>query len=154
MPFINLRNSTLILNGHTVEGWADEDDALMFPQTTLANVTRGADGKMQASSTGNVGDGIEIKLLATSRSVAFFGKQVQHLKNGGRVVFNGTFIDNINNTTVSLERGVMTEAPDHASLGQGAAGTVTYKIEFEEIKPDFSGTRGYPAPDVVADDAT
>lgn len=149
--FINLRNATVTLNGHVCEGWADEDDALMFPNTTLANVTRGADGKMQASSTGNLGDAVEFKFLATSRTVKFLSAQVAHIKNGGLVTFNGTVVDGVNNVSVVLSRGVLTEAMDHPSLGQGAASTVTYKIEFESIQPDHSSAKFVKPPAVTAE---
>ena len=151
MPFINIRNGTFTINGHVVEGWADEDDALMFPTRTLAQVTRGADGKMQASSTGNLGGPVEIKLLATSKSHAFLAKQVAHLNQGGRVVFNAVWNDPVNGVKVSCNRGVMTDIMDHASLGAGTASTVPYTIEFEEIITDVTANKFTSAPRVTAD---
>lgn len=140
MAFVSLRNCTFTINGHVVEGWADEDEALTFPSTTLANVTRGADGKLQASSTGNLGGPVEIKLLANSKSAAWFAAKVNHLKRGGRTVFNANLIDEVNNVNVVMGNGVLTDVMDAPSMGQGAAGTMNYTIEFETIYPGYDAT--------------
>lgn len=156
MSFVSLRTCTLIMNpsasggGHLVQGWADEDEALTMPTTTLANVSRGADGKMQASSTGNDGGPVEIKLLATSPSTKYFATAVADAKNGNPKTFDAHLNDRANGVQTVMSNGVLTDVMDGPSLGQGSASTITYTIEFERIISDYSGTSFTDSPSVDA----
>lgn len=152
MPYINLRNHTFTLNDQRIEGWADEDDALTIPSITLANVTRGADGKLQASTTGNLGGPVEVKLLATSASVKYMSGYVSHVQNGGRVVFQGVLTDHSNGTVTTMTNGVLTDVMPGPSLGGGAASTVTYTIEFETIIANYDAAESLTGAPVDAAD--
>ena len=67
----SLEQTTVTLNGHTVTGWSDDTDALSLPSIDLSNVKRGASGEMVATTTGEKGGPVTIKLLPNSPSVIF-----------------------------------------------------------------------------------
>lgn len=153
MSFVSLRTCTLTMNpgqdgsgGHVVQGWADEDESLTMPTITLANVSRGADAKMQASSTGNDGGPVEIKLLATSPSTKYFGSAVLQAQKGNPKTFDAYLSDTVNKVETVMRNGVLTDIMPGPSLGQGSASTVTYTIEFETIHADYSGSKFTDAP--------
>ena len=71
--FFSLQDVTFILNGHTVEGWSEDTDALTLPDAfEFASVRRGATGDMAAFSTGDRGGPVTLKLMPNSPSVPFF----------------------------------------------------------------------------------
>jgi len=147
---ISVIGTTVVIDGHTVSGWSDDADALMMPdEVELAQVTRGADGLMVASLTGNKGGEVQLKLLANSESAQYFGRQVSHILNGGMREFSGT-VRYSNGVVTHLERGVITTAPLAITLGQGPAATRIFRFEFERIITNFdSGRYSSPPPVTV-----
>ena len=135
--FFSLTDGILTLNSTTISGWLDDTAALEFPALTLANVRRGADGRMTAASTGDKGFALSIKLLNNSDSVKFLSSIVEQQKNGARVTFNGTYVNHINGTSVSLSNGILTEASIYPTLGKGESGDMEYTIEFETVAGNF-----------------
>ena len=147
MPHIDITNATVVLNGVTIEGWSEDTDALMLPTIEYATVKRGADGKLQASSTGNFGGPIEFKLLATSPSTKWFEQKISsQLRGGAPATFEGSIHDRINNTTLRLSRGVLTNAPPGPSLGMGDAASMTFTVDFETIMPNYDSAEFTSAP--------
>ena len=115
----NLEQTVVEINGHNVTGWSDDTDALSMPTIDIAAVKRGADGLMVASSTGDKGGPVILKLLANSPSTKFFMNLVSTIQNGGRVEFNGTVNDQANGYAIRLERGILMNTPLGQSLGKG-----------------------------------
>lgn len=134
----SLEKSVLQLNGHTFSGWSDDSDAFNAEAVELASVTRGADGKMVASSTGAKGGPLTIKLLPNSPSAKFMQAAAANVQKGTKLVWNGTFRDPENGHTAKLENGILTKYPPLPSLGKGSVGNMEYTIEFETIEPDYS----------------
>lgn len=134
----SLERTVLQLNGHTFSGWSDDSDALSTDSIELANVKRGADGKMVASSTGTKGGPLTIKLLPNSSSVKFMQTAAASVKKGAKIIWSGTFRDPENGVTAKLENGILTKYPPLPSLGKGNVGTMEYVIEFETIDDDYS----------------
>ncbi|MEE9451374.1 MAG: hypothetical protein V3V61_01295 [Gammaproteobacteria bacterium] len=133
----SLENSTLTLNGTVITGFSDDTDALAFPDIILAQVKRGADGKMTGSSTGDKGGELEIKLLATSNSVIFLSSIAEQQKNGAVVNFNGSFVNSLTNVSVTLTNGLLTQYPPMSSLGKGETKNMVYIINFERIDGNY-----------------
>ncbi|MCK5607376.1 hypothetical protein KAR91_36165 [Candidatus Pacearchaeota archaeon] len=129
------------LNGHTVTGWSDDTDGLSLPDVDLATVIRGADGKMVAINTGNKGGPVIFKLLANSSSTKFFMNAVAAQLNGSSIEFNCTVRDSINQTTISMVKGTLSNAPLGQTLGKGSAGNRNFTIEFERITPDYQAAK-------------
>lgn len=133
----SLEQVALVLNGHTVTGYGDDTDALSLPNIDLANVVRGADGKMVSVSTGDKGGPLVIKLLPNSPSVAFFMNAVTAQLNGASVKWNGLIRDSINQVNVALYNGTLSNAPLGQTMGKGDAGNREFTFEFERITPDY-----------------
>jgi len=137
MPDFSLEQVSVVLNGHTVTGWSDDTDALSLPNIDLANVVRGADGKMVSASTGDKGGPVVLKLLPNSPSVKFFMAAVAAQLNGANIVWQGIIRDSINQVNVALINGVLQNGPLGQTLGKGEAGNREFTIEFERIIPDY-----------------
>ena len=132
-----LEQTSVIINGHTFTGWSDDADALSLPDLELANVVRGADGKMVAVSTGNKGGPVIIKLLATSPSTKFMMNMVAAQMNGAGVSWNGIIRDSINQIAVTLVKGTLTLAPSGPTIGKGEVKNAEFTIEFEKTIPVY-----------------
>lgn len=137
MVDFSLEQVSVVLNGHTVTGYSDDTDALSLPNVDLANVVRGADGKMVSVSTGDKGGALIIKLLPNSPSVSFFMNAVVAQMNNASVKWNGIIRDSITQVNVVLYNGTLTNVPLGQTMGKGDAGNREFTIEFERITPDY-----------------
>lgn len=146
---VSIQDTTVVVNGHVVEGWSEDADALMLPDIDLATVTRGADGRMVASSTGNRGGEVRFKLQANSPSTQFFSQQVATIIRGGAVVFNGTIRNSRMGISIRLERGVLSTAPAGQTLGKGSAAAREFAFEFETVLPNYDGARFTGPPELT-----
>ena len=126
------------LNGHTVVGWSDDAEALILPDVDLANIIRGADGKMTSTSSGEKGGPVIIKLLPNSPSVPFFLNAVLAQQNGASVVWAGIFRDPVTKITIAFVKGVLQHGPLGQTIGKGATKPLEFTIEFEKVLPDYS----------------
>ena len=133
----SVEQTSVVINGHTFTGFSDDTDAISLPNIDLANVVRGADGKMVAVSTGEKGGPLVLKLLPNSASVKFMMTAVAAQLNGASVKWNGIIRDAINQTNVPLVNGTLTNAPLGQTVGKGDAANREYTIEFERITPDY-----------------
>ncbi len=142
-----LQDTTVILNGHTVQGsktntiqgWSEDTDALTLPDAfEFASVRRGATGDMAVFSTGDRGGPVSLKLLPNSPSVPFFMQQVTEiLTNKAVVVWDGSVHHLKTGARATLRRGVLMSGPLWYTMGKGEAANLTFTWEFEEIIPDF-----------------
>ncbi len=137
MSNFSLEQSVLNLNGHVVTGFSDDTDGLSLPNMDIANVVRGASGKMVSVTTGDKGGPLTIKLLPNSPSVPFFMNLVTAQKNGASITYTGYYRDPINSVSVALIKGTMTNAPQGPTLGKGTAGNFEFTIEFEKTIADY-----------------
>ena len=137
--FTSLDISTVTLNGKKFDGWA-EGDSLVFPDASeIAQFVKGADGKMSASSTGEKGGGVTIKLLPNSPLVNFMQTQVLAITNGAAITWEGSVIFS-DGSTAAMEKGVLLKTPMGYTLGKGSAKDMSYIFEFEVI--DFETITG------------
>ena len=132
--------SSVILNGITLEGWSEDEDALTMPDAMeLAVIKKGADGLMVAGRTGEKGGEVTLKFVANSSSVQTLSAIVLAEKNGAALNFSG--IINFNDgSVVTLDKGVLKTAPNGYTLGKGAPKTMSYVFEFQVI--DFETITG------------
>lgn len=135
----SLEQSNLNLNGHDVTGWSDDTDALSFPNIDLASIKRGADGGMIATSTGDKGGPVILKLRANSPSAKFFQNAVTAQINGAAVLWNGLYRDPVNGVTVALVNGTLVNAPLGPTMGKGDVANREFTIEFQLVVADYSG---------------
>ena len=147
---ISLEATTVIINGHNITGWSEDTDALTLPDIELANVMRGADGKMVASSTGNKGGPVTFKLLPNSLSAQFLEQQVARILRGAQVVWDGLITNPQSGISVTLQRGVLMTAPVGQTMGKGEAAARTFVFEFETVLPNYDAANftGSPVPAV------
>ena len=138
--FFSLQDVTVILNGHPVEGWSEDTDALTLPDAfEFASVRRGATGDMAAFSTGDRGGPVSLKLLPSSPSVPFLMNQVTRiLVERAEVIWDGSVKHIKTGASVTLKRGVLVSGPLWYTMGKGEVGNLTFNWEFQEIIPDFA----------------
>lgn len=139
MTDFSLENVSVILNGHTVQGFSEDADALSLPNIDLANVVRGADGGIVATSTGDKGGPVILKLRPNSPSVPFFMSAMAAQQNGASLSWNGIIRDSQNQTNVSLTGGTMTNGPTGQTMGKGSTANREFTFEFERVIPDYLG---------------
>ena len=138
MKIISLEGTTVELNGHVVQGWSDDSDALMMPDSfELASVRRGATGEMAAFSTGDKGGPVSVKLLPNSPSLPFFMQQLATQLNGAGAVWDGNIKNSQAGFGFTLVRGVMVSGPLGQTMGSGEVANATFTFEFERIIPDY-----------------
>ena len=125
-------------NGHDVVGWSEDADAFSCPDVDLVNVTRGGDGRLSTSNTGNLGGRVMLKLQPVSRSTRFFMNMVSVVRNGGFIDWNAfvRYLDT--GVTLTLVGGVLVRAPLGQTVGKGAAAPRIFEFEFEQIIPDYT----------------
>lgn len=137
---LSIEEVIVIINGHTVEGWSDDTDALSLPEgIELANVTRGADGRMIGATTGNKGGQLRLKLQPNSPSTQFFMRQLTQIIRGAAITYTGAIVDTRLGTSVTLLRGVMMSGPLGQTMGKGSAPNREFVFEFESVIPNYSG---------------
>ena len=136
----SLQDVTVTLNGHTVEGWSKDTDALTLPDAfEFASVRRGATGDMAAFSTGDRGGPVSLKLMPNSPSVPFLMNQVTRiLVDKAEVIWDGSVKHSKSDASVTLKRGILISGPVWYTMGKGEVSNLTFTWEFEEIIPDFA----------------
>ena len=162
---LSLPETTVILNGHTVEGgavlgtrthtvqgWSEDTDALTLPDAfEFATVRRGAAGDMAAFPTGDRGGPVTLKLLPNSLSVPFFMQQVTRiLVDKAVVIWDGSAHNLKTGYRATFRRGVLMSGPLGYTMGKGEVGNLTFTWEFEEIIPDFGSVSFADVPTVSA----
>lgn len=148
--FVSLEHAVMTLNGHTCQGWADDAEGIMIPDITLTNITKGADGLMAVSSTGERGGEIELKFQPLSPSVQFFGQLLARYQRGLPVIFEGTLVNQPMGINTQFQRGVFTSAPLGQSFGNKDPKVQIYKINFQVILTNYDGMQVVPAPVLAA----
>ena len=122
--------SYVILNGHTITGWSEDEAALTLPDSIeYATVKFGADGHMGASGTSVRGGEMTIKLLPESPSVQFLQNILLAQKHSGYMKFTGTIRFN-DDSLITLGNGIITKGPMGFNLGKGAAASMVYTFAF------------------------
>ena len=138
MRLFNLKDTTVVLNSHEVEGFSEDADAITMPDGfELATVRRGATGDMAAFSTGDRGGPVSIKLLPHSPSLPFFMQQLAVLRDGGRVTWDGEVRNTHAGWSFRLAGGVMVSGPLGQTAGRGDVANQTFTFEFEDIIPNY-----------------
>ena len=136
------RHIICLINGHRVQGWADEDVPVEFPKDELNNITRGRDGSLYGTDTGNVGGRVTFRVAPTSPSAHWFIKQWEKRVRGERIIYEGSYGDTEQGNSVSFAGGILVQAPPMIEPGQ------TYEaiLEFEEIHSDIDGAQSSAPP--------
>jgi len=137
MSELSLIDGELIINGHTVVGFADGENALDFPNVDISAIRRGADGTTVTGSTGNFGGALTLILLQNSPSFKFLMGLVQSRKFGAAVNLSGFYRHEVGGFTLTLLRGTITNAPTGPTLGAGAPPGKTFTLEFGRIDNDY-----------------
>ena len=132
----------LVLNGHTVEGWADTADFFMPPQdaTFYRSKTGPTGDKYFYRSGSSRGGQLKVVLFPGTASSTFFDQQAEVVARGGDVEWSGTADwtgigqngEQIRRSQ-TYERGRLMTAPKGDQFGQEELGNKTYIFEFEDI---------------------
>ena len=139
---LSLHEAIVILNEHTVQGWSEDTGALTLPDAfEFATVRRGATGDMVAFSTGDRGGPVSLSLLPNSPSVPFFMKQLAAIRDGKRVMWEGSVEYKPTGARVELTRGILMSGPLGFTMGKGDVGNMTFTWEFEDITPHFDNIK-------------
>ena len=139
---------SLILNGKTISGFADEERPVEFPATDdLIDVKYGNDGSMYGMTKPMYGGEITIRLAPSSEATAWFVKERIKLKNaqtnGDPIpVYNGRFADDAQKREAQLAGGFLKRCADLPEAGQ----TFEVVIAFEKITGNIDGATFSPTP--------
>lgn len=134
----SLHETKFIINGYEVQGWSEDTGALTLPDAfEFASVRRGATGDMAVFSTGDRGGPVSLSLLPTSPSVPFFMQQLSAIREGKRVIWEGSVEYTPTGAHVELKRGVLMSGPLGFTMGKNDVGNLTFTWEFEDIIPNF-----------------
>jgi len=129
---MDINQGVFILNGHLVTGWSESEDCLAFPDSLeLANFTKGADGKMVGTGTGEKGGPVTIKLQPNSPTVAFLSKLIKAQQQGLPIVYRASWTNPIGVERVNCKGGMLITAPKGSVYGKGKVSEKTYTFEFE-----------------------
>lgn len=139
--FLSAASVQLTLNGHTFSGFAEGADAITMPTVPLINTKLGADGRLQAHSTGARGGDLTVTLQPNSPSHVFLQKQAALQQKGQGTIWRGTLRDPQSGLSVSLEHGYLKEYMPAGSVGKGDAKDQPYTWTFERIIPNMDGAR-------------
>lgn len=129
----NIDYTKVVVNGITIEGWSEDEDALSLPQdTTHYDIKTGADGAMVAGATNTKGGEVTFKLLPNSNSIPKLQALVLAIQNGASITFNGTVRYN-DGSIAGLQNGVLLKSPSGYQQGKGGVGTMVYVFHFQNI---------------------
>jgi len=118
-----------------VSAWSEDSDCLSLPDAVeLANTKKGATGIMCASSTGEQGGPVSIKVLPNSPLVdRMYAYIVLHKNSNISFPVHLTITNKKTGDTQVCTNGVLTKAPEGVTYGKGEASNMTYEFEFERI---------------------
>ena len=142
--FLSLSNVTVIGNGHTFNSFASANDAVQFDQVEIAQVEYGANRDMIASSVGQDGGSMTLKLLANSEDVAYMQQRITEQQNGSVIIWKFTINYNDINAVTRCTGGVLTDVPLAQTIGSGISPVMEYTWMFQKIESDYSQARMQP----------
>ena len=148
MAILSNAQISLVLNGVTIQGFADEDRPVEFPMSDdMIERKYGADGALYGTTKPMYGGDLTIRLAPSSSSTAWFVKERIKWKNAQRdgtalPVYNGTFADEGQGRTATLTKGYMLRCADLPEAG------ITFEVvlAFESIIGNIDGATFAPPP--------
>ena len=146
MRVISAEHTTLILNGHQFEGFANSPQAIQLPEITLGSVERGPEGLMYFSTSGDKGGPLVVMLMATSDSTKYMMRQISQLLSGGIIKWSGTIENPTLQYSTRFEEGVLTTVPTGISGGKSSVEPLQFSWEFESVVPNFDAADFEPNP--------
>lgn len=131
----------LVLNGHRVLGYADEERPVEFPTAVdMAELSFGPDGGLYGKSMAQLGGDVTIRVTPNSPTAQWLVRQKmawkESLKSGSPVtIYSGSFSDASQGRSAQLEGGILRQCPDLPESG------VTFEaiFTFEEITANVDG---------------
>ena len=143
MPKQNsIRHIDFTINGHRIDGWADDDPPYEFPDIDTVEIKYGKDGSLYASDTGIQGGEVMLKLLPDSRSTKQILRWFAERQRGTALEFTGSFNDTERGYSVQMKGGFLKRCPAGTSINK----TFEPVFEFEQILPDYDAADFDPPP--------
>lgn len=132
----------IILNGHRIVGFADEDQPYEFEWPELDEPMTGADGGSYGRAIADFGCLLTLRLTDISPSLQWFiNERAMHLdavRNGGEIpIFNGSINDIVFNVSGQLQRGRITGAAPGFPMAAGSTNEIMF--EFDLWQPSVQG---------------
>ena len=146
---ISLVNTIVTINGHIVEGWADDSSALEFEDIDLHQGLHGPDGLALYNRTGRRGGMVTLKLLGNSVSTRYFMIDAERIKAGYKLEYSGNIFDCATLQEYGLLRGVMMRAPFGQSRGSDVAPMMEFQFDFTQIVAIYDNVIATPVPSRV-----
>ena len=146
---VGIEHAVVTLNGHTINGWANEGVAIEFPAEPTAEVTHSPDGKMMVVANGLRGGSITFRVMPTSVSAAWFAKKYQRRLNGIYDKYDGSSVDPQTNASATLTNGYFISGPMGQNMGTEFAAR-EYVMVFEQIKENLDAVEFTQAPPLNA----
>ena len=131
----------MVLSGHRVTGYAEEDRPIEFEDgTDRTTIQMGKDGGSYGVSESMFGGKIMVRLAPTSPTTAWFitrneEKKQAQINNQPERVYDGSYTDSVQGRSVVLSGGTLIDCPDMSEPGQ----TFEVGIFFERIAGNVDG---------------
>ena len=149
MTAMDLVGSTIIVNGHTCEGWSSDGDCFGPPQDhELERVVTGADGLSASFGTGMRGGEFNYKFMPNSASYFYFnklGQQKLRKDNNAQRVMEGSADFPFVGVKSTMKGGRLIKMPLAYQGGQGEFAPGTFVIYWEECLTEGGRTSSAPA---------
>ena len=145
MKTFNPKACTLIIDGHTFQGFAGDSAVEMPMEQELVTSQTGADGKHMRTATAERGGEVKIHLWYNSESALHWERQItERFQEDAEAPepLKGTFQDHDSGRTYSLEDGEVTMAPWGVTFSAGSVEARIFTFDFERIVPSVDGANG------------
>ena len=132
--FFSLRDTTVVLNGHTIDGWSDDQTALQLPRDVEQYVPRyGPDGGLLLMGTGMEGGPVMISVFLGSVTDRYLAQQIVAQRNGAPVEWSGSVRNSLLGLSITLEGGGLVKASHGLAGGKGNVAAEVYHFEFQRV---------------------
>ena len=118
----SIAHISIILNGHRLTGWADEDPPFAFEYEESSERTRGADGGLYAMGMPTYGGTFTFKVFSTSPTAQWAMQNEQMRKNAHTSgdperTYSGTYSNPVTGISFRMEGGIIATFPCHDYAG-------------------------------------
>ena len=136
MAFINLRDTTVEINGTEITGWGASTSVLEFPdETLLGAATAGGSGIALYSRTEQRQVDVTFNIQANSSDARFMMQQADNAE-----LVQGSVTQTNTGINIELQDGAFVSRGVFPTLGpNGEVGDLSFVIRFNRVVPDYSG---------------
>ena len=145
MPeILSHRHIIFRLNGKRLQGFADEDPPVEFPEIDMLDAVFGKDGALYGNDTAILGGEVVAKFQPTSQACIDILRWFAQRQRGSRLAFAGSYADLELGYSLDLRGGLFKMTKPIIVPGETFQATWV----FEELIPDVDGVSFDPVPEI------